>query len=67
MKELTTDNIADSIITLCENVGICDKETATGFRHSKKKYILKSESNHSFSKFTNEINKRQAKKKQETL
>lgn len=63
MKELTTDNVADSIITLCENAEICDKETAIGFKQSKKKHILKSESNYSFSKFTNEIKKRQAKKK----
>jgi len=61
-KRITADDIADAIITLSENTGLCDKETALGFRTSKKKDILKSKKDGSFSKFTNEIKKRQMNK-----
>lgn len=61
-EKITADDIADALTNLSESVGICDKDTATGFRTSKKKDILKSEEDGSFSKFTNEIQKRQEKK-----
>ena len=61
-KEITTDDIANAFINFSENLAICDKETAIGFRISKKKYILKSMEEQSFSKFTGEIIKRQTKK-----
>ena len=60
--KITNDDIADAIINLCENVEICDKDTAIGLKSSKKKEILKSKKDNSFSKFTNEIKKRQNKK-----
>ena len=60
--KITNDDIADAIINLCENVEICDKDTAIGLKSSKKKEILKSNDDNSFSRFTNEIKKRQLKK-----
>ena len=66
-KKITTDDIADALIDLSENIALCDKDTAVGFRTSKKKDILKSGKNGSFSKFTDEIQKRQAKKNQKEI
>lgn len=60
--KITTDEIADALINLNENAGFCDHDTAIGFKTSKKKNILQSSKEHSFSKFNNEIRKRQAKK-----
>ena len=62
VKKITTDEIADALLNLNEKIGHCDKETALGFRTSKKKDILKSRKEESFCKFTNEIKKRQMKK-----
>lgn len=61
-KKINVDDIANALIDLNENMKICDKETAIGFRTSKKKDILESSQDCSFSKFTNEIRKRQTKK-----
>lgn len=61
-ENVNADEIADALINLCENVGICDQDTATGFHSSKKKEILKSEREHSFGQFIGEIKKRQEKK-----
>ena len=61
-EEMTTEKIAEALINLHESEGLCDKDTATGFKSSKKKDILKSKQDGSFSKFTNEIKKRQEKK-----
>lgn len=66
-KEVTTDNIADALINISENMYLCDKETAIGFKTSKKRAILKSKNENSFSKFTNEIKKRQSKKDWEDI
>jgi len=60
--KISSDDVACAIINLSENTGICDKDTAAGFRTSKRKDILKSTDEHSFSKFTKEMKKRQAKK-----
>ena len=65
-ENVNADEIADALINLCENVGICDQDTATGFHSSKKKEILKSEREHSFGQFIGEIKKRQ-KARQESL
>lgn len=61
-ENVNADEIADALINQCEGVGICDRDTATGFHSSKKKEILKSVSDRSFSQFTGEIKKRQEKK-----
>ena len=61
-KEVTSADIANALINLSENAGFCDKDTATGFRASKKKEMLKSNKEYSFSKFTSEIEKRQENK-----
>ena len=61
-EKINADEIADALVNLCENIGVCDQDTATGFHSSKKKEILKSDSDHSFSQFTGEIKKRQEKK-----
>ena len=61
-KKITTDVIADAIVNLNVNVGVCDEQTAKGFKTSKKKEILKSNKDGSFSKFQQEIIKRQTKK-----
>ncbi|HIV63835.1 MAG TPA: hypothetical protein H9693_03655 [Firmicutes bacterium] len=61
-EKISTNDVADSLIDLCENMGICDRETSIGFKKSKKKDILKSKNDQSFSKFTNEVKKRQEKK-----
>ena len=61
-RKVTTDDIADAIIGVSETVGICDSETAKGFKTSKKKDILKSGKEGSFGKFIGEIGKRQRKK-----
>lgn len=66
-KKITTDDVASALIDLSENIGLCDKDTATGFRISKKKDILKSGKASSFPKFINEIQKRQAKKNQKEI
>ena len=61
-EKITTDIVADALLDLCANQKLCDEETVTGLKHSKKKNILKSKKEGSFNKFTNEIIKRQAKK-----
>ena len=61
-EKITADDVANALINMSENIGLCDKDTATGFRISKKKEILKSGKEYSFSKFTSEIIKRQTKK-----
>ncbi len=61
-EKITTDDIANGLISLSETMNLCDKETAKGFKSSKKKDILKSREENSFSKFTCEIQKRQNKK-----
>ena len=60
--KITTDEIADALIELSQNIGNCDEDTAKGFKTSKKKEILKSNKENSFSKFTKKINERQKKK-----
>ncbi len=52
-KDITYDNVADALINFSENFELCDSETAKGFVTSKKKDILKSQKDNSFSKFTN--------------
>lgn len=52
-KDITYDNVADALINLSENFELCDSETVKGFETSKKKDILKSQKDNSFSKFTN--------------
>lgn len=61
-KKINSNTIADALINMSENTGICDKETAKGIRSSKKKDVLKSKKDGSFSKFMGEIKKRQDKK-----
>lgn len=61
-ENINADVIADALINLCENIGVCDCDTATGFHSSKKKEILKSKSDYSFGQFIGEIKKRQEKK-----
>ena len=61
-KKVDTDTIATALVNMCENTGTCDEETAKGMKSSKKKAILKSTKEGSFSKFMSEIKKRQEKK-----
>ena len=61
-KKITNDIIAGAMINFTEKNGICDKDTALGFKKSKKKEILKSKKDGSFSKFICEIKKRQNNK-----
>ena len=61
-KKLTNDDIANAIINMSENLSICDKETAKGLKTSKKKNILQSKKEGSFSRLINEIKKQQNKK-----
>ena len=61
-KKISNGEVADAIINLNENLGICDSHTAKGFKLSKKKDILKSNKEYSFAKLTTEIEKRQLKK-----
>lgn len=60
--KITTDDIGNALINLSENIGICDKQTAIGLKTSKKKDILKSGKDDSFSKFISEIKKQQDRK-----
>ena len=60
--KMNSNAVADVLIDLSRNFGLCDEETTKGFKTSKKKEILKSADDHSFAKFTNEIRKRQEKK-----
>ena len=62
-EKITTDSVADALISLCEEFKLCDKETALGFKTSMKKGILKSKKENSFSRFTYEIEKIQNKKR----
>ncbi len=62
-KQITANDIANGLIDLSENMGLCDKEIAKGVKDSKKKEILKSNKEKSFSKFTGEIIKSQNRKK----
>lgn len=61
-KKITNDKIADAMINMNEYFGVCDEDTAVGFKTSQKKDILKSDKDGSFSKFQQEILKRQKKK-----
>ena len=61
-KKITNDIIANAVIELNYNLGVCDADTAKGFKTSKKKEILKSSDDHSFARFISEIKKRQTKK-----
>ena len=61
-EKITNETIADALIDLNENIKICDKETAKGLRTSKKKDILKSGNETSFSEFINEVKKAQIRK-----
>ncbi len=61
-KKITSNDVGDALTDLSEAIGLCDKDTAKGFKSSKKKEILKSNKDGSFSKFTSEIVKRQEKK-----
>ena len=61
-EKINADEIADALVNLCENIGVCDQDTATGFHSSKKKEILKSGREYSFGQFIGEIKKRQEKK-----
>ena len=58
----TSNDIATALTNLCEKTGVCDQETAKGLKTSKKKEILKSKKDGSFSKFTKEIKKTQTRK-----
>ena len=60
--KITNDTIANAIINMCENLNVCDNDTAQGFRHSNRKDILKSNKDGSFAKLINEIKKRQTNK-----
>lgn len=62
-KNITTDTIADALINMHESLGLCDHDTAVGFKTSKKKDILKSSDDKSFNRLFQEIVKRQNKKK----
>lgn len=64
-NKITNEQIANALISLCESTDVCDKQTATGFKTSKKKNILKSNKEGSFAKFIGEIKKRQSKKDSE--
>ncbi len=61
-KKIDSEVIADALINLCNEIGFCDKDTAKGFKSSKKKEILKSSKEKSFSKFTCKIIERQNRK-----
>lgn len=61
-KNITNDDIANSIIEMNKNIGTCNVDTANGFRTSNKKEILKSEKEGSFSRFNREIEKSQKRK-----
>lgn len=60
--KLTNNDIADALISVNTEIGNCDEKTALGFKTSKKKKILKSQDDKSFSRFTHEIIKRQSRK-----
>ena len=64
MKEnrVAADMVADAIINMSANIGMCDESTAKGFKTSKKKDILKSNDDQSFAEFTQEIIIRQNRK-----
>ncbi len=64
-NKITNEQVANAIISLCESTDICDEQTATGLKTSKKKNILKSHKEGSFAKFIGEIKKRQSKKNSE--
>lgn len=66
-EKINTDDVANALINLSENLEICDQETAMGFRTSRKKEILKSKKENSFAEFTKEIKKRQTKKDWEDI
>ncbi len=61
-EKITTNDLANAIINLSEHIGLCDNDNAKGLKTSKKKEILNSESEYSFSKFTNEIIKTKERK-----
>lgn len=61
-NKINYDDISKALINMCESTDICDNETAKGMTSSKKKDILKSNKENSFSKFTGEIKKRQINK-----
>lgn len=61
-EKITTDDVANALISLHQEINLCDTETALGFKTSKKKDILKSKKENSFSCFTHEIEKKQNKK-----
>ncbi|MCM1306844.1 MAG: hypothetical protein NC131_16380 [Roseburia sp.] len=61
-KKITTDEIANALIDMNENLGICDSDTAIGLKTSKKRDILKSGKEGSFSKFQQVIIKQQKRK-----
>lgn len=63
--KITNEQVANALISLCESTNVCDEQTATGFKTSKKKNILKSNKEGSFAKFIGEIKKRQSKKDSE--
>ena len=64
-NKITNEQVANALISLCESTDVCDEQTATGFKTSKKKKILKSNKEGSFAKFIGEIKKRQSKKDSE--
>lgn len=66
-EKITTDDIADALLHLSEDIGFCDEDTVTGFRTSKKKEILRSQKENSFAELTKEIRKRQTKKDWENI
>ncbi len=61
-RTMNNDDITDALINLIDKIGYCDNNTVTGFKNSAKKDILKSSKEGTFSKFTQEIIKRQDKK-----
>lgn len=61
-NKITSEIIADALISMNESFGICDNNTVKGLRNSKKKEILKSTKEGSFSRFEQEIIKRQNRK-----
>lgn len=61
-KQITANDVANALINVSKNIGISDEKTAIGLKTSKKKDILKSDKEYSFSNFTEEIKKRQIKK-----
>ena len=64
-NKITNEQVANALISLCESTDVCDEQTATWFKTSKKKNILKSNKEGSFAKFIGEIKKRQSKKDSE--